>query len=113
LSLTVSVFIATSLDGSIARPDGHSDWLEEANASVPPGEDCGYAAFMADGDAVTLIKGRKLKGSSLTLKVCAKVKSIRLLEGDHAIHHDIHRDIDCKIDGIGAMQLKPEFVKKA
>ncbi|HET6721008.1 MAG TPA: zinc ribbon domain-containing protein YjdM [Rhodocyclaceae bacterium] len=58
-----------------------------------------------DGDAVTLIKDLKVKGSSLVLKVGTKVKSIRLIEGDH--------DIDCKIDGVGAMQLKSEFVKKA
>lgn len=57
-----------------------------------------------DGDAVTVIKDLKVKGSSLVVKVGTKVKSIRLIEGDH--------DIDCKIDGIGAMQLKSEFVKK-
>lgn len=60
---------------------------------------------LQDGDAVTVIKDLKVKGSSLVVKVGTKVKSIRLVEGDH--------DIDCKIDGIGAMQLKSEFVKKA
>ncbi len=50
------VFIATSLDGFIARPDGGIDWLERANAAVPPGEDCGYGAFMATVDA--LVMGR-------------------------------------------------------
>lgn len=58
-----------------------------------------------DGDAVTVIKDLKIKGSSSVVKVGTKVKNIRLIEGDH--------DIDCKIDGIGAMQLKSEFVKKA
>lgn len=58
-----------------------------------------------DGDAVTVIKDLKVKGSSQVVKVGTKVKNIRLVEGDH--------DIDCKIDGIGAMQLKSEFVKKA
>ncbi|MET3118997.1 protein PhnA [Undibacterium sp. GrIS 1.8] len=58
-----------------------------------------------DGDSVTVIKDLKVKGSSLVVKVGTKVKSIRLVDGDH--------DIDCKIDGIGAMQLKSEFVKKA
>ena len=58
-----------------------------------------------DGDTVTVIKDLKVKGSSLVVKVGTKVKNIRLVEGDH--------DIDCKIDGIGAMQLKSEFVKKA
>ncbi|MFB9324749.1 zinc ribbon domain-containing protein YjdM [Paenibacillus aurantiacus] len=58
-----------------------------------------------DGDAVTIIKDLKVKGSSSVLKVGTKVKSIRLVEGDH--------NIDCKIDGFGAMKLKSEFVKKA
>lgn len=57
-----------------------------------------------DGDSVTVIKDLKVKGSSLVVKIGTKVKNIRLVEGDH--------DIDCKIDGIGAMQLKSEFVKK-
>lgn len=60
---------------------------------------------LADGDTVTVIKDLKVKGSSLTVKVGVKVKNIRLVEGDH--------NIDCKIDGIGAMKLKSEFVKKA
>ena len=57
-----------------------------------------------DGDTVTVIKDLKVKGSSLVVKVGTKVRNIRLVEGDH--------DIDCKIDGIGAMGLKSEFVKK-
>ncbi|MFH1870407.1 MAG: zinc ribbon domain-containing protein YjdM [Pseudomonadota bacterium] len=60
---------------------------------------------LQDGDTVTVIKDLKIKGSSSVVKVGTKVKNIRLVEGDH--------DIDCKIDGIGAMQLKSEFVKKA
>ncbi|WGL15569.1 zinc ribbon domain-containing protein YjdM [Microbulbifer bruguierae] len=60
---------------------------------------------LADGDTVTVIKDLKVKGSSLVVKVGTKVKNIRLVEGDH--------DIDCKIDGIGPMKLKSEFVKKA
>jgi protein PhnA len=58
-----------------------------------------------DGDTVTVIKDLKVKGSSSVVKVGTKVKNIRIIEGDH--------DIDCKIDGFGAMQLKSEFVKKA
>ena len=58
-----------------------------------------------DGDTVTVIKGLKVKGSSAVVKVGTKVKNIRLVDGDH--------DIDCKIDGIGAMKLKSKFVKKA
>ena len=57
------------------------------------------------GDTVTVIKDLKVKGSSSSIKVGTKVKNIRIIEGDH--------DIDCKIDGFGAMQLKSEFVKKA
>ena len=60
---------------------------------------------LSDGDTITVIKDLKVKGSSLVVKVGTKVKNIRLVEGDH--------DIDCKIDGIGAMKLKSEFVKKA
>jgi len=59
---------------------------------------------LQDGDTVTVVKDLKVKGSSLVVKVGTKVKNIRLAEGDH--------DIDCKIDGIGAMGLKSEFVKK-
>ena len=60
---------------------------------------------LQDGDSVTVTKDLKVKGSSLVVKVGTKVKNIRLVEGDH--------DIDCKIDGIGAMKLKSGFVKKA
>ncbi len=60
---------------------------------------------LQDGDTVTVIKDLKVKGSSSVVKVGTKVKNIRLVDGDH--------DIDCKIDGIGAMKLKSEFVKKA
>ncbi len=59
---------------------------------------------LKDGDTVTVTKDLKVKGSSLVVKVGTKVKNIRLVDGDH--------DIDCKIDGIGAMQLKSEYVKK-
>lgn len=59
---------------------------------------------LADGDSVTVIKDLKVKGSSSVVKVGTKVKGIRLVEGDH--------DIDCRIEGIGAMKLKSEFVKK-
>ena len=60
---------------------------------------------LQDGDTVTVIKDLKVKGSSLVVKVGTRVKNIRLVGGDH--------DIDCKIDGIGPMKLKSEFVKKA
>jgi len=60
---------------------------------------------LQNGDTVTVIKDLKVKGSSVTVKVGTEVRNIRLVDGDH--------DIDCKIDGIGAMKLKSEFVKKA
>lgn len=60
---------------------------------------------LQDGDSVIVIKDLKVKGSSLVIKGGTKVKNIRLVDGDH--------DIDCKIDGVGAMQLKSEFVRKA
>jgi protein PhnA len=59
---------------------------------------------LQDGDTVTVIKDLKIKGTSSVLKVGTRVKNIRLVEGDH--------NIDCKIDGIGAMKLKSEFVRK-
>ena len=62
----------------------------------------------ADGDTVTVIKDLKIKGSSSVVKVGTKVKNIRLLPDATDGH-----DIDCKIDGIGAMKLKSEYVKKA
>lgn len=61
--------------------------------------------LLVDGDSVTVIKDLKVKGSSLVVKVGTKVKNIRLVDGDH--------NIDCKIDGVGGMKLKSEFVKKA
>ena len=60
---------------------------------------------LTDGDTITVIKDLKIKGTSLVVKVGTKVKNIRLVDGDH--------DIDCKIDGIGQMGLKSQFVKKA
>ena len=64
-----------------------------------------HGNILQDGDTISVIKDLKVKGSSLVVKVGTKVKNIRLVEGDH--------NIDCKIDGIGAMKLKSEFVKKA
>jgi protein PhnA len=63
-----------------------------------------HGNVLQNGDTVTVIKDLKVKGSSSVVKVGTKIKNIRLVDGDH--------DIDCKIDGIGAMKLKSEFVKK-
>jgi len=92
-------------------PDCGHEWPQAATASQED-EATGDGVVrdangntLHDGDTVTVIKDLKVKGSSLVVKVGTKVKNIRLVEGDH--------DIDCKIDGIGAMGLKSEFVKKA
>ncbi|MFZ2315437.1 MAG: zinc ribbon domain-containing protein YjdM [Gammaproteobacteria bacterium] len=63
-----------------------------------------HGNLLQDGDTITVIKDLKIKGSSAVVKVGTKIKNIRLIDGDH--------EIDCKIDGIGAMKLKSEFVKK-
>ncbi len=96
-------------DGSLlVCPECGHEW--SAQAEQPAGEGArvikdAVGNVLQDGDTVTVIKDLKVKGSSLVVKVGTKVKNIRLAEGDH--------DIDCKIDGIGAMGLKSEFVKKA
>ena len=93
--------------GNYVCPECAHEWSKDAHA--PSGEQQrvykdAFGNVLADGDSVTVIKDLKIKGSSSVVKVGTKVKNIRLVEGDH--------DIDCKIDGIGAMQLKTEFVKK-
>ena len=88
-------------------PECAHEWAKDSDAQ---GDDDGLVVkdangtVLSDGDTVTLIKDLKVKGTSKTAKVGTKVKNIRLVEGDH--------NIDCKIDGIGAMKLKSEFVKK-
>ncbi|MBK1872766.1 MULTISPECIES: zinc ribbon domain-containing protein YjdM [Marinobacter] len=88
-------------------PECAHEWTEAESAAAAEGKVVrdAHGNELQDGDAVTVIKDLKVKGSSSVVKVGTKVKSIRLVEGDH--------DIDCKIDGIGAMKLKSEFVKKA
>ncbi|MEG0133323.1 MAG: zinc ribbon domain-containing protein YjdM [Clostridium sp.] len=63
--------------------------------------------ILQDGDSVTIIKDLKVKGASSSIKIGTKVKNIRLVPDSSNGH-----DIDCKIDGFGAMSLKSEFVKK-
>ena len=95
-------------DGGLCMcPDCGHEWAPEAAADVAEARvwKDAHGNVLQDGDTVTLVKDLKIKGSSTVVKVGTKVKNIRLIEGDH--------DIDCKIDGIGAMQLKSEFVKKA
>jgi protein PhnA len=96
-------------DGSIyICPECAHEWSR--TAAVAPVEQQkvvrdAHGNELHDGDAVTVINDLKIKGSSLVVKVGTKVRNIRLVDGDH--------DIDCKIDGIGAMGLKSEFVKKS
>ncbi|MFA6970161.1 MAG: zinc ribbon domain-containing protein YjdM [Gallionella sp.] len=96
-------------DGSqYVCPECAHEWSKDAPAEGAEQQRVYKDAFgnvLVDGDSVTVIKDLKIKGSSSVVKVGTKVKNIRLVDGDH--------DIDCKIDGIGAMQLKTEFVKKA
>jgi len=89
-------------------PECAHEWSKDAAEEA--GEDAvvikdSVGNILQDGDTVTVIKDLKVKGSSSVVKVGTRVKNIRLVDGDH--------DIDCKIDGIGAMKLKSEFVKKA
>lgn len=93
--------------GLLVCPECAHEW--SANAGEQAAQDDAVVKdangnTLQDGDTVTVIKDLKVKGSSLVVKVGTKVKNIRLVEGDH--------NIDCKIDGIGAMKLKSEFVKK-
>lgn len=95
-------------DGSMyICPECSHEWAADAEADTASGDRVikdSNGNLLQDGDTVTVIKDLKIKGSSLVVKVGTKVKNIRLVDGDH--------DIDCKIDGIGAMKLKSEFVKK-
>jgi len=89
-------------------PECAHEWVKEAeaesvDAEVPVRDANGN--ILQDGDSVTVIKDLKVKGASSSLKAGTKVKGIRLVEGDH--------NIDCRIEGFGAMKLKSEFVKKA
>jgi protein PhnA len=96
-------------DGALfVCPECAHEWPKEAVVASDEQEHVvrdAYGAVLQDGDSVTVIKDLKVKGSSSVVKVGTKVKGIRLVDGDH--------DIDCRIEGIGAMHLKSQFVKKA
>ena len=83
---------------------GHS-WSPAETGNDGPVYKDANGNTLVDGDTVTLIKDLKVKGASKPLKMGTKVKNIRLVDSDH--------NIDCKIDGFGAMKLKSEFVRKA
>ena len=108
---------------NIQLPDGSSLTLNEGATAYDLAADIGpglaratvaasvngiqvdVSQILSDGDSVTVIKDLKVKGTSSVVKVGTRVKNIRMVEGDH--------DIDCKVDGIGPMKLKSQFVKKA
>lgn len=101
-------------DGNLwTCPECAHEWDPAATAASAPSETAAsvvrdaHGNVLVDGDTVTVIKDLKVKGSSAVVKVGTKVKNIRLSTGD-----DGH-DISCRIDGIGAMNLKSEFVKKS
>jgi protein PhnA len=100
---------AYEVQGLYTCPDCGHEWTgiaietETTDTGLVVKDSCGN--LLQDGDAITIIKDLKVKGAAQPLKVGTKVKSIRLVAGDH--------NIDCKIPGFGAMQLKSEFVKKA
>lgn len=90
--------------GLLICPECAHEWKEdETSEDVKVFKDSN-GNILNDGDSVTVIKDLKVKGSSNPIKMGTKVKNIRLVDGDH--------DIDCNIDGFGAMKLKSEFVKK-
>lgn len=95
-------------DGSVfVCPECAYEWTLEAENGNSEEKNVikdSNGTVLNDGDSVTVIKDLKVKGSSLVVKIGTKVKNIRLIDGDH--------DIACKIDGIGSMNLKSEFVKK-
>lgn len=101
----------TYQDGALLIcPECAYEWSGEEKGAIPEDELVvrdAYGSILQDGDTVTIIKDLKVKGSSLVVKVGTKVKNIRLVEAVAG------HDIDCKIDGVGPMKLKSEFVKKA
>lgn len=94
-------------------PECMNEWIpgEEAEVSAAAEDDStirdANGNVLQDGDSVTVIKELRIKGSSGVVKVGTKVRNIRLVDGG-----DGH-DIACKIDGLGAINLKSEFVRKA
>lgn len=89
-------------------PECAHEWARDGTVEIAAGSrvvNDAYGNPLHDGDTVTVIKDLKIRGTSSVVKVGTRVKNIRLVDGDH--------DIDCKIDGHGAMKLKSAFVRKA
>ncbi|MDF1810656.1 MAG: zinc ribbon domain-containing protein YjdM [Verrucomicrobiales bacterium] len=94
----------------LACPDCGHEWTPTAEAETDENPDAVKDAFgniLESGDTVKLTKDLKVKGTSTTLKMGTKVKNIRIVESS-----DGH-NIDCKVDSVGQMKLKSEFVKKS
>jgi protein PhnA len=87
-------------------PECAHEWSPTVEPDAPSANEITDANgnILQDGDTVSVIKDLKVKGSSMVVKIGTKVRNIRLVDGDH--------DIDCKIEGIGPMKLKSQFVKK-
>ncbi len=83
------------------------EWSAEVDAEAEGGIKDSNGNPLSDGDSVTIVKDLKVKGASSAIKKGTKVKNIRLVDEPVDGH-----DIDCKIDGFGAMTIKSEFVKK-
>ena len=92
-------------------PECGHEWSSTAGSTAEAPADAGvrdaHGNALSDGDSVIVMKDLKVKGSSSVVKGGTKVRNIRLQDAT-----DGH-NIACKIDGIGAMNLKSEFVKKA
>lgn len=95
------------MDSLLVCPECGHEWGQEDNAASPDAfvvKDSN-GNILQNGDTVVTIKNLPVRGSAQSIKAGTKVKNIRLVDSDH--------NIDCKIDGFGAMALKSEFVKKA
>lgn len=103
-----SAFTYVDREQFICPECGH-EWAADAAAEVAPEVRCANGNILRSGDSVTVIRDLKVKGASSVVKVGTKVKNIRVLEPDYVV--DGH-DIDCKIDGFGALKLKSSVVKK-
>ncbi|HQV37526.1 MAG: alkylphosphonate utilization protein [Flavobacteriales bacterium] len=92
---------------SLMCPECGHEWNPEESAAEEAGPVVKDANgnILHNGDDVVMAKDLAVKGAPKALKAGTKVKNIRLVEGDH--------NIDCRIEGFGAMALKSEFVKKA
>lgn len=102
-------------NSAITYPTGQSQMCAECGHEWNPEETVteqagplvkdAHGNVLQDGDDIVVLKDLPVKGAAKALKAGTKVRNIRLVDGDH--------NIDCRIDGFGAMALKSEFVKKA